>query len=177
MTAKAMSHSHSQANQGVPGIVYENRSWCGTRWLARIHWPVRRCQPVSASPSMLCVPPMHVNRNTSVRMTARSVRDGRTRTIAWTRSPVSARDSASAELSIATLICDSSPPAAAMDAPPSSAAAAAAASLFRPGLQFRFEILYLTDAAAVISEFHVIHAQGHTRGLILRGRNPHYRSL
>ena len=47
--ANTMSLSHSHANQGAPGLEKEKMSRIGTQPLARIHSPVRMCQPVSQS--------------------------------------------------------------------------------------------------------------------------------
>src|ERR1017187_570327 len=70
------SHSHSQANHGCPDRVKEKISRSGTRPCARIHSPVRRCQPVSPSPNRVCAPFMPQNRKTSGITKAASVMEG-----------------------------------------------------------------------------------------------------
>jgi hypothetical protein len=70
------SHSHSQANHGCPERVKEKISLLGTRPCARIHSPVRRCQPVSPSPNSVCAPFIPQNRNTRGITNAASVMDG-----------------------------------------------------------------------------------------------------
>src|SRR5450755_524675 len=81
------SHSHSHANHAPPVLVNENRSLSGTRPWLMIHSPVRKCHPVSPSPSRLRAPCMPAKIKIRGNINERSVSDGRIRrtglTLAW----------------------------------------------------------------------------------------------
>ena len=80
-----MSLSHSHANQGSPGFEKEKMSRSGTQRLARIHSPVRMCQPVSQSLSSVFTPSIRANRNAIGMRKAKSASDGSSFTANWER--------------------------------------------------------------------------------------------
>src|SRR5271168_3860174 len=72
-----MSESHSQANQGAAGLENENRSSVGTRPWAKIHSPVRMCQPVSPSANKTFHPlGPAINNHTNTAIKKKSVKEG-----------------------------------------------------------------------------------------------------
>src|SRR5438477_65601 len=81
--ANSTSDNHSQANQGWPGLENEKISRVGMRPCARIHSPVRMCQPVSPSLSSDFSPCIRPNRNTIGVRKAKSARDGNSLTKNW----------------------------------------------------------------------------------------------
>ena len=87
--AKSTSDSHSQANHGAPGLENEKMSRIGTQPLARIHSPVRMCQPVSQSLSSVLTPSMRPNRNAMGMRKAKSASDGSSFTTNWERASIS----------------------------------------------------------------------------------------
>src|ERR1035437_2921376 len=89
--AKRTSLSHSQANQGAPGLVKEKMSRVGTQPWARIHSPLRMCQPVSQSPSSVFTPSKRPKRKTMGMRKAKSASDGNSFTANWERASISSR--------------------------------------------------------------------------------------
>src|ERR1019366_2396831 len=86
--AKRTSLSHSHANQGAPGLVKEKTSRNGTHPWAMIHSPVRMCQPVSQSPSIVVAPSMCPNKYRMGMRNTKSASDGRNLTAIFERASI-----------------------------------------------------------------------------------------